>query len=812
MRHLLAKSRRNLPPEASLLVRHTRDVVDACRALHDYAAEIALRTAGISNEISMARFSRTLRACGWIQDLGKANSHFFDMVDSNPTRTQLLRHETVSILLFEIVPDLREILVPLGDDGRVALWAAAGHHRKFDEATKARTDCTAMTVFTSHPDFTVLIEHMANDLNLSGPKAISPDLTLVAPPARSTEIDAFEALDHLMYAEKTRAATVLAKPGFRRYLALVKAFGIAADVAASAIPRRETNYDVGSFVKSELAKGQLTSHDLRGLVEHWASSRSVDIEPLLKPLAPNGVRARSRGEFQRAVAGSLASLTLVQAGCGSGKSLAAYLWAREWALRLESEGRQQFRLFFSLPTTGTTTEHFKDYALESDVPAHLAHSRAPVDLQGMAETADQEEATEDRNSANARREEKAFDALRIQQQKIEALALWSAPLTVSTTDTILGLMSNSLKSLCSIPAIMTSAIVFDEIHAFDAVLFGHLLRFLEHFPNLPILLMTASLQPSRLEALHRVRPDLQVIPGPSDFECLPRYNVVMASATNETTESVKACVGSRGKVLWVRNRVAEANETFARCRSEFPDVFVQVYHSRFRYMDRSKRHRQVIDRFGRADEPAILVATQVAEMSLDLSADLLVSDLAPVTALIQRLGRLNRRWEPGTGGAPKQAIVIPVLSWDAKPYEVVDLDRAEAWVGELIGLQRPVSQADLTSLSERHTRHEASSAERAVFFDGGWETYIGQTRGEGYTISVILEADYDEWRRANPDRGPRRDWLRDHEVSIPGRAEIVRWPRVGHIPIASEADVTYDWNELTKEGTGAKWRKSGSTS
>ena len=41
------------------------------------------------------------------------------------------------------------------------------------------------------------------------------------------------------------------------------------------------------------------------------------------------------------------------------------------------------------------------------------------------------------------------------------------------------------------------------------------------------------------------------------------------------------------------------------------------------------------------------VCSQVAEMSLDLSADLLVTDLAPAPALIQRLGRLNRRAEDG---------------------------------------------------------------------------------------------------------------------------------------------------------------------
>ena len=40
--------------------------------------------------------------------------------------------------------------------------------------------------------------------------------------------------------------------------------------------------------------------------------------------------------------------------------------------------------------------------------------------------------------------------------------------------------------------------------------------------------------------------------------------------------------------------------------------------------------------------PAIAVTTQVCEMSLDLDADMLVTEVAPVTAMVQRFGRSNR--------------------------------------------------------------------------------------------------------------------------------------------------------------------------
>src|SRR5205823_1860064 len=163
-------------------------------------------------------------------------------------------------------------------------------------------------------------------------------------------------------------------------------------------------------------------------------------------------------------------------------------------------------------------EHFKDYALESGIDSSLTHSRASVDLRAMAETASQEEASDGETDAS----KAAQAALNAERDKVESLALWSTPLVVTTADTVLGLMSNARRSIYSLPAIMSGAIVFDEIHAFDEQMFGHLLVFLKNFPKLPVLLMTASLPKHRLAALNVVRPDIKQVPGESDSENLQR--------------------------------------------------------------------------------------------------------------------------------------------------------------------------------------------------------------------------------------------------------------------------------------------------
>src|SRR5207245_9787914 len=103
---------------------------------------------------------------------------------------------------------------------------------------------------------------------------------------------------------------------------------------------------------------------------------------------------------------------------------------------------------------------------------------------------------------------------------------------------------------------------------------------------------------------------------------------------------------------WVVNtvpRCQEAARELARDGSLANAIL--CYHSRFRLSDRKKRHQSVIAAFRRSDErerrPFVVVTTQVCEMSLDLDADVLISEVAPVPALIQRMGRCCRVPLPG---------------------------------------------------------------------------------------------------------------------------------------------------------------------
>jgi CRISPR-associated endonuclease/helicase Cas3 len=212
--------------------------------------------------------------------------------------------------------------------------------------------------------------------------------------------------------------------------------------------------------------------------------------------------------------------------------------------------------------------------------------------------------------------------------RFAALTAWVEPITVCTVDTVLGLMQNNRRGVFAFPAIADGAFVFDEIHQYDDRLFAALLRFLETFRGVPILLMTASLPRARLTALRaslaRLEEPFEIVDGPSDLEALKRYRILRRDTDSAWDEAV-AVIEKGGRTLWVANTVERAVQLASA--AEAKGLPVLPYHSRDRYEDRLERHRAVVTAFAQEEMHGVLaVTTQVCEISLDLSADLLVTE------------------------------------------------------------------------------------------------------------------------------------------------------------------------------------------
>lgn len=728
---LLAKSADDVsrPPAQATLRGHTMMVVAAAEKLLQARGRDMLKAAGLKTEF--ARFQRIVTIAAFIHDLGKCSQHFQEML-RRVRRCQLVRHEAISLWLVWPGQPLSAWMAKAfydPDDLMIAAIVAAGHHRKFwTNAIADRESCRdlSLDLYTDHTDFSNLLKVGSRRFNLPAPPQLAR-MQLGVGIGRSV-VTSFE-----QWEEDWSAFRKLSQVD--ELVAVAKAALVCADVAGSALPAASKRLDWISRALQRRADGA----KLRRIAEKRLNGQDVR-------------------DFQARVAASVAPITFVKAGCGTGKTVAALLWAAE-----QHGGRQ---IWITYPTTGTTTEGFRDNLELADVFARLDHGRRLIDLAVFGINSDAE-GFRDRD-------------------RLEALRNWESEVVACTVDIVLGLIQNHRKGVYAWAGLCHSAVVFDEVHSYDEKLFAALLVFLRKLPGIPVLLMTASLPNARLEALRAIANEvhgtpLREIGGPENLENVARYQ---PSQTQDVVSEVTRCLDGGGKVLWVNNTVQRCIEV----KEKFADAL--LYHSRYRYIDRIERHRAVIDAF-RANGACLVSTTQVAEMSLDLSADLLVTELAPVPALIQRLGRLNRRINPVAPGNPKSFIVLEVES--PLPYEAADLAEAKEWLARLG--HRVLSQRDLVIAWTSHAS-ACVTAVRSEWLDGGFSTSAAPLREGSVGLTILLAEDAEACKR----EPARSVGLVVPMNEPPRRLDWKKWPVVAHYPVAPQSCLVYD------EKNGGQWR------
>lgn len=753
---LLAKSRRPDEPltPSMLLLGHLKDVYASARRVLDATGENQLRALGLDPGKYIERFRRCVLLAAAIHDLGKANDHFQGMLAGRRNilqNPQGLRHEWASILMAQ---PLKQWLLPAvagsQTDFGIVEWAVAGHHPSPNHESPPRT-CpfgagVEIQFLLAHPDGEAILDWVATLfpglLSAARPHCLSVRRTLAESSHVFAEIAKLWRNARRTWDERVRPTDD------RKLAAAVKDCLVAADIAGSALPK---------------AKPQEESR-WTWITEAFANRpKAGDLEAIYR-MRLDGAAPRA---FQQRVAEAPDPVTLVKAGCGSGKTVAAYMWA--------GRNHPTRRLYFCYPTTGTATEGFKDYLFEpdgelGDLGARLFHSRRDIDFEIILGTGWDVAGAE-------------YDAA----AKLESLEAWSTPIVACTVDTVLGIVQNNKRGLFAWPALAQSAFVFDEIHSYDDRLFGALLRFLGDLPGLPALLMTASLPRHREEALRAVLANrgivLKPIEGPADLEELPRYHQQAAPA-NDPLPLIADEVGRGGKVLWVCNTVARVME--AADRAQRAGLQPLIYHSRFKYVDRVAQHKAVVDAFTpQHAASALAICTQVAEMSLDLKGcTLLVTDLAPVPALIQRLGRLNRQAKAGDPTRP----FIVIEPDKPAPYGAAELEAARAWLDKL-----PQSGISQRNLSERWEQAGDQSAEvvSSAWLDGGPITAVCELREASPGISVLMREDVDVMAASRDG-----DWCVGRYVipmpQPPKEMKWQTWSRFKGIPIAEPGFVDYD--------------------
>ena len=163
---------------------------------------------------------------------------------------------------------------------------------------------------------------------------------------------------------------------------------------------------------------------------------------------------------------------------------------------------------------------------------------------------------------------------------------------------------------------------------------------------------------------------------------LRRTLAVQALASREAVaEALLATLQAGGCAAWICNSVADALELHALMAARWPAERITLFHARFALADRLAIEGKVLAALGaqstaQARRGQLLIATQVAEQSLDIDVDLLASDLAPIDRLIQRAGRLHRhrrsaageRLGPGQSDQrPPPQLLVHTPAWEADP-------------------------------------------------------------------------------------------------------------------------------------------------
>ena len=203
-------------------------------------------------------------------------------------------------------------------------------------------------------------------------------------------------------------------------------------------------------------------------------------------------------------------------------------------------------------------------------------------------------------------------------------------------------------------AFKEKVIVVDEVAALDEVslsLLGALASW-----GCPVALLTAACPPPLYARLRALFPRLETVPsGPSARPCPP---VLVRPRPGVETASVRpyapASVGGVGGVVAVlHGTVGRAQATYKTLRERNPEGKTVLLHSRFTAEDRAEKEEYLLAALGKnpsdpeqpnpnRPEQLTVVATQVLEQSLDIDFDFMVTDVAPVEALLQRIGRLHR--------------------------------------------------------------------------------------------------------------------------------------------------------------------------
>lgn len=462
--------------------------------------------------------------------------------------------------------------------------------------------------------------------------------------------------------------------------------------------------DARSFADKAVRAFDLDPTPTRKALDHILENRPLGFDRI-SPYPPRPLQ-QAFLDIPLHTAGSLVTL---ESDTGSGKTEAAILYY----LRLFQAGLVD-GMYFALPTRSAASQIYR--RVHEAVQIAFGPDHAPPVVQAVAGYIAADNTTAERLPEfkvlwnDDDRERWRYRGWAAEHPK----RYFAAPVAIGTIDQALLSCLKVSHAEMRATALTRQLLVIDEVHASDTYM-GKLLEFvLDHHlaTGGHALLMSATLGSalrSRLEnpvPQHPPSPDLAAaFPYPlirhSDASRKKPQSIAVPPAAYSKTVDLTtapqaenpadiaqlaiAAAADGARVLIIRNTVAGClavqHELETLLPSDSPLLFgihqtPAPHHSRFAADDRKSLDLAIEQAFGKDStrQQIIAVATQTVEQSLDIDADILITDLCPIDVLLQRIGRLHRhadRTRPA-GFERAQCIVLLPEVTTLEPYIVHD--------------------------------------------------------------------------------------------------------------------------------------------
>ena len=365
---------------------------------------------------------------------------------------------------------------------------------------------------------------------------------------------------------------------------------------------------------------------------------------------------------------------ILEAETGSGKTEAA-LYA---AYRMISEGYNN-GIYFALPTKLTSdmihrrVQNFVDQICNQPTPVMLAHGSAWLNEEVM-------------KIIQAGGEELSAGGSWFTPRKRTLLA----PIGVGTVDQALMAVMNVKHFFVRAFGLAGKVVILDEVHSYDIYTGTILDKLVDALSQMgcTVIILSATLTADRKKTFfkHDLPKDnsyplitssnndnISVLQGESFSEKkIGIYFDYSSSLVDIADIAIKKA--KHGEcVLWVNNTVSAAQNAFRMVESLKPEKAFDVglLHSRFTVKHRKKLEDDWMGKLGNEDgkckvkrpNGCVLIATQVVEQSVDIDADFIITELAPMDMLIQRFGRL---WRHERVLRPSEKPDVLILTGDLK--------------------------------------------------------------------------------------------------------------------------------------------------